>query len=275
MGVSLSQVTALLSLHSCPGLSFYPSFRLSSSFPTMASHPSLPQLPQLPPLDLHDAAGGAHGPFADPFSMPFPPNSPRPSLSPPPLRKSISVDSFATTPGFTSPHKQPEPQPSSSRGFVAGLTSAFRRDSVADLRSSRNRGASVSSVRDQHHPRDSDLDRQPFPDRDQRFRLPSLKGAEPPRLAVRGGELPLPARTAPSTSESSAPAPLSSSSEQPPYGSPQPAVPRRSVASAINSGRARSMSNGAQSQPQPKKIVINTQLCIVRPCSFLNVVRFN
>jgi len=117
----------------------------------MASHPSLPQLPSLPPLDL-DAASGAGRPFAvvsaDQASL----NSP--------LRKSISVDSFAASPA---PRSSRDPQSSNTRNFVAGITSAFRRDSVLDLRS-RNRGASVG---EQHHR-----------DQEHRFRLPSFKASD-------------------------------------------------------------------------------------------------
>lgn len=117
----------------------------------MATHPSLPQLPSLPPLDL-DTAPGAGRPFAivsaDHASL----NSP--------LRKSISVDSFAASPA---PRPSRDPQSSNTRGFVAGITSAFRRDSVLDLRS-RNRGASVG---EQHHR-----------DQEHRFRLPSFKASD-------------------------------------------------------------------------------------------------
>jgi len=128
-------------------------FALLLSFlsPSMPTHPSLPQLPSLPPLDL-SAAPGAGRPFAI-----VPPD--QASLNSP-LRKSISVDSFAASPAPRSPR---DPQSSNTRGFVAGITSAFRRDSVLDLRS-RNRGASVG---EQHHR-----------DQEHRFRLPSFKASD-------------------------------------------------------------------------------------------------
>ncbi|KAF5355854.1 hypothetical protein D9756_003782 [Leucocoprinus leucothites] len=222
----------------------------------MASHPSLPHLPKLPPLDLPVPVDRPAGPFPEPFSPtlqfrhPASPRQPpsRQSLSPPPpLRKSISVDSFVTSP---TPRPPREPQPPAARGFVAGLTSPFRRESVVDLRSGRNRGASVSSVREQQQ-RDSDADRQP--------RLPSLKGSDQPRLPVRGGELPLPSRTTPSATDSTISLSAISTDQ---FHQP---VPRRTVTSIVDSGRARSMSNGAQSQPQNRRILINTQVPSIPP----------
>lgn len=126
-------------------------FLLSFLYPSMTTHPSLPQLPPLPPLDLN-AAPGAGRPFAIVPADQASTNSP--------LRKSISVDSFAASPAPRSPR---DLQSSNTRGFVAGITSAFRRDSVLDLRS-RNRGASVG---EQHHR-----------DQEHRFRLPSFKASD-------------------------------------------------------------------------------------------------
>lgn len=265
----LSQTQLSLSSHTSP-----PQRPLcsSSSSETMANPLSLPQLPQLPPLDLQNTAGDSNMPFADSLSSAFqainpnlPPSSqPRQSLSPPPLRKSISVDSFVTPPSLSSPRQHRDTQPPASRGFVAGLTSAFRRESAADLRSSRNRGASVSSVREQQQQADPDVDRHPLPDREQRFRLSSLKGPDPSRLPVRGGELPLPARTPSSANEISVPlSPTSPPSEHmghASHASPthQP-VPRRLINTPSNPGRTRSVSIGAQSNPPPKRMVVNTQ----------------
>lgn len=250
----------------------------------MAKPVSLPHLPRLPPIDLQNNPAASDALFPDSFPSAFHPNQPssptsqpRQSLSPPlSLRKSISVDSFVTSPSFPSPRLQRDPHQIPSRGFVAGLTSAFRRDSTTDLRSGRNRGASVSSVRDQHQP-DSDLDHHPLPDRDQRFRLPSVKGPDPSRLPVRAGELPLPARTSSSINDFSTPlSPTSSSSDHmnmnymnypshpPPHHPPPPPPPRRVTNVPINTGRARSVSIGTQqSQPPPKRMIINTQLSSV------------
>ncbi|KAF9453797.1 ras GEF [Macrolepiota fuliginosa MF-IS2] len=226
-------------------------------------------LPQLPPLDLQNGSGNSGEHFADSLSSAFQAirptlHSPQ-SLSPPPaLRKSISVDSFVTSPSFSIPRQQRDPQPPAPRGFVAGLTSAFRRDSATDLRSTRNRGASVSSVREQQHQTDPDVDRYPLPDREQRFRLSSLKGPDPSRHLVRGGELPLPARTTSIANEPSTP--LSSTSTSSEHVSiTQPHLHRRSVNVLSNSGRTRSVSIGAQSQHPTKRMAINTQFSNVHP----------
>lgn len=225
----------------------------------MANPPSLPHPPQLPPLDLQNTSEDTSAAFTDQFSTENPAHNLPSSLSPPPtLRKSISVDSFVSPPAFSSP-RQRDVQPPPQRSFVAGLANAFRRESSSDLRSSRNRGTSVSSVRDQHQPLDPDPDRQPPADKEQRFRLPSLKGSESSRLAlpVRGGELPLPARTPASANDSAVhPSSVSALAD----GTNTQNSSKRISNAPSNSGRSRSISIGAPTPTAARRIVINTQI---------------
>jgi hypothetical protein len=200
----------------------------------------MPPPPQLPPLDIHHPGS---------FSAAF--HDIQPAQSPPQaLRKSLSVDSLVAA----TPRPQKEPPSPPARGFVAGLASAFRRESSTDLRSPRNRGASVSSVRDKQPQAEPDADRHPLPDRDHRFRRPSLRGSDHSKPTVRGGELPLPARTP--TSPNDLPTTgIFSDPTDPAQNQPL----RRSSSTTARSGRSRSISNSAQSQQPPQRMTINTQ----------------
>lgn len=221
------------------------------------------ETPQLPPLDIQRTLGDSAQPFADAFDAVF--HDVQLSQSPPrALRKSLSVDSLAVSPPRT--HKElPHPP---SRGFVAGLASAFRRESNSDLRSTRNRGASVSSIREKQPQVESDVDRHPLPDRDHRFRRPSLRGADHAKPTVRGGELPLPARTSTSAHD-----PVTPTNIPPDQAVPaQNPTSRRIVNAPANSGRTRSMSNGTQSQQPHKRMAVNTQFSTV--CEFYTFIGF-
>ncbi|EAU93003.2 hypothetical protein CC1G_06723 [Coprinopsis cinerea okayama7 len=207
-------------------------------------------------------------------------NHPSRLLSPPTnlLRKSISVDSFVAAshnPSRPSKHP-PEPEPSRSRGYSAAPQPKVDRNYPW---SGRNRGASVSSVReDDDSPSflDSDVERfDPHVPID-RFRHASLKGQEAQRPVIRGGELPLPSRTqglSAASSMSSVLTASSSSSPRDPQSLPrtlsslQPSMRPHQPTKKEHFGRARSGSLGVYTPAvhESRRMTINTHVSMSKP----------
>ncbi|KAJ7615289.1 ras guanine nucleotide exchange factor domain-containing protein [Mycena polygramma] len=172
------------------------------------------------------------------------------------VRKSVSVDSFATSQG------QPFSSSRPNRGHTASALEAPRnlifdrsqRERVP-VYNGRQRGASVSSsLRDDYDPSgDSDIERsEAFPER-----YPGMDNVKP----IRGGELPLPPRTTTlsTTSSMSSIMSASSSTSSTEDGIHTRQQPRSSIpAASSRTGRTRSGSLGVYAPHPAKRMLINT-----------------
>ncbi|CAA7265781.1 unnamed protein product [Cyclocybe aegerita] len=200
------------------------------------------------------------------------------SLAPPQnLRKSISVDSFAqygrdgsrSIRGYpNSPSEQPQ-----APLHATQAESQVRPDRQPWV--GRNRGESLSSVHRDHGPSplDSDVDRYDplnLPALE-RFRRASLKNQDTSKPSIRGGDLPLPARShnlsvTPSlATNSTTSSPTISNS--PSTSAFPPSARRITGYSAANPGRTRSGSLGYNPPNSSKRMVINPHVSIPRRSS--------
>ncbi|KAK0208341.1 ras guanine nucleotide exchange factor domain-containing protein [Desarmillaria ectypa] len=240
--------------HVTAGQSPAPSQRSRDSFSTALNSPS--QIP-VDFVELQPAPAAAVASL-----LPLPPS----------LRKSISVDSFVhygrdhtaitTRPnrGHTGSSLDPP------KGF--DVTKKLDRDRRL---LGRNRGASISTVGDDHDSvvGESDIERSDALNSPiDGFKHVSLKGQDKGKTFVSGGELPLPSRT-PTLSTTSS---MSSIMTTSPSSSTQESVPRMQSASSLQSmprrgiplaspaGRTRSGSLGGYTPSSNRRMVINTTM---------------
>jgi hypothetical protein len=189
------------------------------------------------------------------------------------LRKSLSVDSFVQySPNLTTRASRGNTNSAIEppRSLVFDVSAGLRRQREQQTAATRARGASVSSVKDEAHISDSDVDRidSVVSSPTDPFRPISLKSQEQPAPLIRGGDLPLPART-PTLSTTSS---LSSIVTASTSASTQDGVSRvqstsslqttsRKTPAVIAAGRARSGSLGVYAPPSTsRRMVINTQV---------------
>ncbi|KAF8973945.1 ras guanine nucleotide exchange factor domain-containing protein [Flammula alnicola] len=185
------------------------------------------------------------------------------SLAPPQnLRKSVSVDSFAqySREGSRSQSNESSEPP---RNLVYGIQVETQAHSDKPAWSPRHRGESLSSMHrdyDSSFPLDSDVDRyDPISlPAIERFRHQSLKGQDPSKTFIRGGELPLPSRaqnsssaTTPNDRERESLPSISSTS------SLQSASRRGNAYVTPSAGRMRSGSLGYNPSSSSKRTVVN------------------
>ncbi|TFK77078.1 ras GEF [Pluteus cervinus] len=182
------------------------------------------------------------------------------TLAPPQtLRKSISVDSFVKY--GTESHSPPPSRPpvNMTRPPASSVSFVQRKDRDQNYLVSRHRGESLSNIKpvhESHYHVDSDVERSDILGfSGERHRHPSLRGMDYAKPAIKGGELPLPARApilSPASSMGSIMTASTSSTtleDIPPSVPPpsMPGIPRRGTTSSLpatTTSRSRSGSLG-------------------------------
>uniref|UniRef100_A0A0W0G3J5 Ras GEF n=1 Tax=Moniliophthora roreri TaxID=221103 RepID=A0A0W0G3J5_MONRR len=209
-------------------------------------------------------------PSVSDFDSPIPISNPASLLSPQPqggLRKSVSVDSFVHYP--REPYSSVATRP--NRGHTGsalepprGLLSSFKKGLDNQfIGNSRERGASVSSVKDGYQSsiaEDSDVERSDIII--DRYKHTSLKGQDHTRPFLRAGELPLPSRT-PTLSTTSSMSSIMTASTSSSTQEGRPITQSQSLQSIprqapVVSGRTRSGSLGVYAPSSGRRMHINT-----------------
>lgn len=199
------------------------------------------------------------------------------------LRKSLSVDSFVQYGREPQPIVNTRPSRVNTgtaldppRGLVFNVSESLKRERDRRPQVTRDRGASLSSVDNGYQSSrngDSDIERSDSVTSVDGYRR--VKGQEPSRPSIPGGELPLPSRTPTLSTASSMTSTTSTSTNS---SNTQEGAPRTGIRATASlqsmarrttpvdlSGRARSGSLGINptSIGAPRRMLINTQVAAV------------